>query len=441
MSEHEGVLSRVERTETDLMVAGSRTDGSIEARVIAGISPTLYVAGHAVHHYRDGKAKLSELGTGSLALEAARATGASAFAAAAPALEDVNYEAPRGRALLDHLISMLPTGPRLVIDLHGMRARSDGIQVLIGVGRDDVDREALRFAVQAARAAGLVIHFDREGPYAARGEERLAAYLAPSGVTLLQIELAPELRDHRQAPDLYLIALSFLVELAEWPLLVAEAANPEPEVSPDSPTESPPLEPEVSTPADEGAVAPTVEAASPSEEAPIPAAQVAPAPVALAAPASPIEEGSDHPHDGYSYTGCNCSDCTAIRASSARIVPESPTPPVPAPATPSEETLAAIVSTAPVTSELPTLPMEAPAAPAVPEATASSEEAEPVRSPDEPDEEDINWEEDLATYSAAHPIVEEAPAPPAPRPAGPPIPFPTPQPARPITLPKITRRD
>ncbi len=226
MNEREDLLARAMRLELELGAATARTDGSVEARVVIGPSPTLYVAGHTVRHWRNGAAKLGELGTGSLALEASRVTSASAFISSAPAFEGVSHAAPHGRAIIDGLVDALPAGPRLAIDIHGMRGRSDGIEVLIGVGRSDVDRSALRWAVEAARAGGLTIHFDREGPYAASGAERLVAHLAARGVTALQIELAPELRDPVRAPNLYLAALDFLVALAGWPASVAPALPP-----------------------------------------------------------------------------------------------------------------------------------------------------------------------------------------------------------------------
>lgn len=304
MSDQQALLVRAAALESELREAPSRADGSIEARLAAGSGATLFVAGHAVHHWREGQPKFAEPGTGSLALEAARLASSSAFVFAAPAFEDVNYHAPRSRAIIDSLVALLPFGPRLVVDLHGMKARTDGLQVLIGVGRADIDRGALRWAVDVARKQGLEVRFDRDGPYAARGPERLVNHLAPRGVVALQIELSPEIRNFREHPELYLASLAFLVELAGWPRrLEITGLIGEPAAAPARPAGAPvtlaasyPAGGSASYPASAPAAGPSV----PRIEPPAPVRGldrplVRPAPAAPSRPLSAERDGWDGP--------------------------------------------------------------------------------------------------------------------------------------------------
>lgn len=224
------LLERARTIEDSIWSAPGRLDGSAELRVALGSLSSLIVAGHAVNHWRAGEAWPGEFGTGSLALEAARLLDASAVVLAAPSLEDTNFDAPRIRGLLRHLAAG-ESARAIVIDLHGMRARDDGVEVLIGVGRHDVDRVALRFAVDAARAVGLEIRFAGAGAYAGAGPERLASQLESERVTALQIQLVPSIRDLR-APDGWLRSLEFLRRLARWPIAEDWELSPAPSVRP-----------------------------------------------------------------------------------------------------------------------------------------------------------------------------------------------------------------
>ena len=99
-------------------------------RVERGTCGVVFTAAHAVAHFRDGRTKIADIGTGGLATALGVVAGATSIVQAGAALKDANWYPDA--ELKDHLARELPH-TSAVLDLHGMRDNY-GMDVCIGTG-------------------------------------------------------------------------------------------------------------------------------------------------------------------------------------------------------------------------------------------------------------------------------------------------------------------
>lgn len=178
--------------------------------------PAILIAGHAAPHLRAGDRKPADALTGPLVLEAARRAGCSALVVASPGLEDTNTaDSPRIRSLLVHLVE---SRPAFVIDVHGVKAQGDGVDLYISGAGGRVPARLVAWVEVCAEAAGVTYNLHLEGAYAGARPERLSRFFIDGlGLPALQLEFSKKLRQPVNDPGRYVAAVDFLARLAAWP--------------------------------------------------------------------------------------------------------------------------------------------------------------------------------------------------------------------------------
>jgi hypothetical protein len=178
--------------------------------------PAILIAGHAAPHLRAGAHRPADALTGPLVLEAARRAGCSALVVTNPGLEDANTsDSPYIRSLL---VRLTERRPAFVIDVHGVAAQGDGVDLYISGAGGRVPAKLVAWVEVCAEAAGVTYGLHLEGAYAGAKPERLSRFVIDGlGVPALQLEFSKELRRPTQDPGRYVSAVDFLARLAAWP--------------------------------------------------------------------------------------------------------------------------------------------------------------------------------------------------------------------------------
>jgi len=110
---------------------------------------TLFSAPHEARHIRDGRIKVAESGTGSLALGLARLTGGAGMATAPEQRGDPNWDPDH-----PYVSRMATLTSGWIVDLHMMRPR--GVEVCVGLGpRPELSEPLCWPILEEALAAGL----------------------------------------------------------------------------------------------------------------------------------------------------------------------------------------------------------------------------------------------------------------------------------------------
>ncbi|MCP2263802.1 N-formylglutamate amidohydrolase [Promicromonospora thailandica] len=145
-------------------------------------------ASHAANHVRDGELKLADRGTGGLAILLAELTGCTALVAAGTA-GDANYD--DAHPLKDRLAGLRPA---VVIDLHGMRSRSES-DVDLGTGSGDVPAGLLDTLGRSD------LRVTTNAVFGAMRSTTVTAYAQARGVPAVQVEVGAHLRPPSDASD------------------------------------------------------------------------------------------------------------------------------------------------------------------------------------------------------------------------------------------------
>lgn len=87
-------------------------------------------APHEAEHTRDGNPKIAEVGTAKLAFDLAERSSCAAIASLPGQLGDPNWDVPH--PYFDELLTLTPSSPDLILDLHMMKPR--GVDVCLGLG-------------------------------------------------------------------------------------------------------------------------------------------------------------------------------------------------------------------------------------------------------------------------------------------------------------------
>lgn len=152
----------------------------------------LLSAPHEVEHFRDGKAKWAEPGTGALAFAIARRWDASAMCTAGVQGGDPSWD--RESHYLDRA-SALGRRALAVVDLHMMSPR--GVDIGLGLGPNASSVEHLAdMILDEAQAADL--RAVRDFPFRAEGAA-LTSRLQRRGIPALQVELSVACFEPRSA--------------------------------------------------------------------------------------------------------------------------------------------------------------------------------------------------------------------------------------------------
>ena len=187
--------------------------GASELLVREADHPALFTAPHGKAHWRAGQKKISDLNTSLLALEAARACGGRAVIVLDPADEDANWDdESRFKAIVATLLSRRPG---FVLDVHGMSDKH-GLDLVIGTAGDRAPHALVDFAAATAERAGLAIETRHEGSLAAGGRTLTRYVLDVIGQPALQFEWAWHMRDGKQQPEMFSIAVRVMAEIGEW---------------------------------------------------------------------------------------------------------------------------------------------------------------------------------------------------------------------------------
>jgi hypothetical protein len=172
--------------------ASSRLVGNLQGGV-------LFTAPHAVNHFRNGRQKLAEIGTGGLAEVLAAEMAAAALTADGSSATDANWD-DEAQSLFKQRIRSVLQPELLVLDLHGMRD-DYGIDVSIGRGPGPTARSlaVCDRLVKTLTAMGLSSAIDR--PFDAKRAGTVVSFVQEQGGAALQLEIARRLRRPEEEPE------------------------------------------------------------------------------------------------------------------------------------------------------------------------------------------------------------------------------------------------
>ncbi len=183
--------------------------------VSQGKIPIVLSSPHAVNHPRNGRIKFADVFTGTLALQAATLTGASALVYARTLGEDPNYDAdgPYKRRLADLVVQ---TQTYFVLDLHGIH-ESQMIELAIGTDHGKtlgVHADLLTVLMNVFTKAGFtnILVNDPHRYNAARPTTIASFTWREQGIPALQLEIHRKYRDAKSAPHDYLKMLYTLCD-------------------------------------------------------------------------------------------------------------------------------------------------------------------------------------------------------------------------------------
>jgi hypothetical protein len=192
---------------------GSRTGPALLMH--QGDVPIVISSSHAVKHPREGRLKLAEILTGTLALQLASLTRTSVLVYAHTSEEDPNYDVdgPYKQQLIRLVES---TSARFVLDIHGLgQWRPEEIAIGTAFGKTLGQQvEILQVLIQELTKGGFtnILIDDPERFNAARPTTITSFIWRELGVPALQLEIHKKYRDAKKAPDNYLKILSTLCE-------------------------------------------------------------------------------------------------------------------------------------------------------------------------------------------------------------------------------------
>lgn len=157
----------------------------------------IIVAPHAVNHIRDGKTKLADRGTGSLALMLAEHLNCWGIIDTV-GISDASWVTDHPvKHKIEQIISSLSASAReriVILDLHGMCEREDQVQIEIGFGAQP-NTASLKLGInfiEELQANGISAISD--GRFQARRPTSITSWAQTQGWEALHIEISPSLR-------------------------------------------------------------------------------------------------------------------------------------------------------------------------------------------------------------------------------------------------------
>jgi hypothetical protein len=180
--------------------------------VTKGNLPFVLSAPHAVIHPRSGKEKDNEFYTGTLALQVASFTGASAIVYARTSDEDPNYDPP-GPYKEQLALLVEETQPICVLDLHGM-AKGYAKDVCIGiVGGKTLREEDWILELLQDSLAAHAMTFDVDTPFNAGHPNTITFFTSTKlHVPAIQLEIDGLFREPATHPKEYAQLVSVLID-------------------------------------------------------------------------------------------------------------------------------------------------------------------------------------------------------------------------------------
>jgi hypothetical protein len=175
--------------------------------MLQGDVPIIISSPHAVNHPREGRLKVAEILTGTLALQLASLTQASVLVYAHTSEEDPNYDVdgPYKQQLLRLVES---TSARFVLDIHGLgQWRPEEIAIGTAFGKTlGQQLEILHVFTQELTMAGFTnILIDHPEQFNAARPTTITSFIwRELGVPALQLEIHKKYRNVKYTPDNYL---------------------------------------------------------------------------------------------------------------------------------------------------------------------------------------------------------------------------------------------
>jgi hypothetical protein len=175
--------------------------------VLQGDVPIVISSPHAVNHPREGRLKLAEILTGTLALQLASLTRTSVLVYAHTSEEDPNYDVdgPYKQQLLRLVGS---TSARFVLDIHGLgQWRSADIAIGTACGKTlGQQLEILHvFTRELAKAGFTNILIDDPEQFNATRPTTITSFIwRELGIPALQLEIHKKYRNVKNSPEDYL---------------------------------------------------------------------------------------------------------------------------------------------------------------------------------------------------------------------------------------------
>jgi hypothetical protein len=209
LNRENSVLIDAAITMEDQFAEDGYTGGSTgpALRMLQGDVPIIISSPHAVKHPREGRLKLADVFTGTLALQLASLSKTSVLVYAHTSEEDPNYDVdgPYKQQLM-RLVKN--TSARFVLDMHGLSQRRSE-DIAIGTARGKTlgsQLEILYVFTQELTRAGFtnILIDDPERFNAARPTTITSFVWRELGIPALQLEIHKKYRNANYAPDNYL---------------------------------------------------------------------------------------------------------------------------------------------------------------------------------------------------------------------------------------------
>lgn len=181
--------------------------GEPELTVIRGKIPIVISSPHAVNHPREGRLKLADTFTGSLALQLASLTNAHVIVYSHTAQEDPNYD--NDGPYKQQIISLVEeTHSRFVLDLHGIRqSRVEDIAIGTALGKTlGQQTEILNILLHLLRNSDFsnILVNDPHRFNAVRSTTITSFVWRKLNVPALQLEIHKKYRDAKNEPENYI---------------------------------------------------------------------------------------------------------------------------------------------------------------------------------------------------------------------------------------------
>lgn len=183
-----------------------------------------FTAPHAVNHWRAGRIKLADRGTGGLAVALHHRAGTGALVTKGSGFGDAAFD--DSHPLKDLLRAIRPR-PLAVIDLHGMAEQDQHTDVVVGTSLDARFGTPLaEMAETALGSRGIVVGTDRR--FNACRRTTVTDFAHHLGIPAIQMEIAPNLRpplwEKHRAAMLFdgLATLAFALGRSNVPPIVGE---------------------------------------------------------------------------------------------------------------------------------------------------------------------------------------------------------------------------
>lgn len=178
-----------------------------------GRAHSVISAPHAVIHYRNGKKKLNEPYTGSLALQLHERTGASAIIYARTTDEDPNWdETSLYKTTLKELVQDAAVPSFFILDLHGL-SRTVKRDAIIGTanGKALMGLNWLSAKLKGALEGEGLKNITVDEVFSAVGQNTITSYtFRELKIPAMQLEIGADWRDPISAPEKYARLVSAL---------------------------------------------------------------------------------------------------------------------------------------------------------------------------------------------------------------------------------------